>query len=270
MQPQPTRRRARPVLMSTMLMMAALSLALLAVITPLGVAAADEKEESGRDGRRAEATVAPVLVLTVAETPPATDDGAGSDPTTVFVLDEANPPPPECPPGFEPAQPPLNPELGCIASEMAYTTGAGSGSVVVVVENETRHPEPDCPPGWVPAVSPLNEELGCINNTAGAAGASGGGGTEHPGHGCPKGYVQKLLLKQNPDGSLTFSYGCVKSGGLTGPDDLTTGGGQVVVVAQVAAGTDVLQVPPCPEGSARHPGYPELGCIPYGQGPWAP
>ncbi len=264
MQPQPTRRRARPVLMSTMLMMAALTLALLAVAAPLGVAAADEKDEDGPVRRRAEATVAPVVLQVVTETEPETATGGASTASTVFVLDEAIPPP-QCPPGFELAQPPLNPELGCIASDLSYTTGSGSAVVVVVGDGESRHPEPECPPGWVPAVSPLNEELGCINNTA-----SGGGGSQHPGHGCPEGYVQKLLLKQNLDGSLTFSYGCVKDGGLTGPADITTGEGRGFVVAQVATGTDVLQVPPCPDGSARHPAYPEYGCIPYGQGPWTP
>ncbi len=132
--------------------------------------------------------------------------------------------------------------------------------------------------------SPLNEDLGCVNNTlvagvvAGdATGGSlpgsgtGGDGSRHPDHGCPEGYVLKLLLKQNPDGSLTFFYGCVKDGGgvVTGPDDITTGATEPVVAYVSWTGPAVLTVEPCPEGSARHPDYLEYGCIPYGAGPWA-
>src|SRR5688572_9283899 len=39
---------------------------------------------------------------------------------------------------------------------------------------------------------------------------TGDRGTEHPGHSpCPDGYRYELLLKEESDGSLWWSYGCV-------------------------------------------------------------
>ena len=183
------------------------------------------------------------------------------------------------------AEPPLNPELGCIAATEAIAVEAETETATLAGGGDARHPgHDDCPPGWVPARSPLNEDLGCVNNTlvagtvAGDATGGGhvpdlwatGGSQHHPGH-CQEGYVLKLLLKQNPDGSLTFSYGCVKEDGgiVTGPDDIATGSSEPVVAYVAWTGPDILTVPPCPEGSARHPHYPEYGCIPYGSGPWA-
>jgi hypothetical protein len=58
----------------------------------------------------------------------------------------------ECPEGTVPAVPPLNPALGCISDTLTAN---------VVVE---FHPD-DCPDGWVRAEPPLNPELGCLPNT---------------------------------------------------------------------------------------------------------
>jgi hypothetical protein len=57
-----------------------------------------------------------------------------------------------CPEGTVPATPPLNPELGCIPATLTAN---------VVVE---FHPD-TCPEGWVPAEPPLNPDLGCLPNT---------------------------------------------------------------------------------------------------------
>ncbi len=348
MQPHSIPRSIRPPCLRRSLTVFALTLAILALAMPLGASAADEKDDPRRDTPRREET--PEVQVIDAHVAPA-DTGQ-----THFVASDPDPEP-VCPPGFEPAQPPFNPALGCVATDLApaspepdpacpegfgpaepplnpalgcLPTDAASGSggsaggdpgpicpegfvpalpplnpelgciasaeaiavntraepqtATLAGGGDARHPgHDDCPPGWVPALSPLNEDLGCINNTLTAGAVAGdasggvfidsgsGGGTGHPGHGCPEGYVQKLLLKQNPDGSLTFFYGCVKEGGgiVTGPTDISSGASEPVVAYVSWTGPDVLTVPPCLEGSARHPYYPEYGCIPYGSGPWA-
>jgi len=311
----------------------ALTLALLALAMPLGASAADEKDDPRRDTARQEETP-PALVAETRDAPApqdqlqvetshpvcppgfelaqpplnpdlgciATDLAPAPSPDPICpegfepVEPPLNPdlgclpsnggsgsggstaphPEPPCPEGFVRAEPPLNPELGCIAATVATAADVEPETATFVGADQARHPgHGDCPPGWVPAQSPLNEDLGCINNTEAAGAVAGdgtGGGTRHPGHGCQEGYVLKLLLKQNPDGSLTFFYGCVKDGGgiVTGPTDITSGATEPVVAYVAWTGPDVLTVPPCPEGSARHPSYPEYGCIPYGSGPWTP
>lgn len=345
MQPFSKPRPIGPTCIRKSLTVFALTLALLALAIPLGASAADEKDELRRDTPQREETPAAVVVeareapapqdqlqietahpvcppgFELAQPPLNPDLGCvatdlayenpapSPDPEPVCPegfepaeppLNPAlgclasngtggsggssvPPPDPPCPEGFVPALPPLNPELGCIASAVAIAVDDEPETATFVGVDESRHPgHDDCPPGWVPARSPLNEDLGCINNTEAAGVVAGdatggshdpgswatGGSQHHPGH-CQEGYVLKLLLRQNPDGSLTFFYGCVKDGGVTGPDDITSGATEPVVAYVAWTGPDVLTVPPCPEGSARHPYYPEYGCIPYGSGPWA-
>ena len=88
----------------------------------------------------------------------------------------------------------------------------------------------------------------------------GGDGPRHPGHGCQEGYVLKLLLKQNPDGSLTFFYGCVKDGGgiVTGPTDITSGAAEPVVAYVAWTGPDILTVPAVPGRVSTASGLPRV------------
>jgi hypothetical protein len=58
----------------------------------------------------------------------------------------------DCPEGTVKAVPPLNPALGCVPATIA-------ANVVVAF-----HPDA-CPDGWVRAEPPLNPDLGCIPNT---------------------------------------------------------------------------------------------------------
>jgi hypothetical protein len=349
MQPQPTSRSIHSTCIRRSLTVFALTLAVLALAMPLAASAADEKDDPRRDAPRreetpaaevTEATVAPVETVQthfVAADPdpgcppgfspalPPLNPELGCIPTDLDYVAEvpASDPDPTCPEGTAPAVPPLNPALGCLPTNAAAGSGgsdqigpdptcpegwvpavpplnpalgcvAASEAIAVETEpqtatfagsNDARHPgHDDCPPGWVPARSPLNEDLGCVNNTltagivAGDAtgggydpGAWGGDGSHHhPGH-CPEGFVLKLLLKQNPDGSLTFFYGCVKEGGgiVTGPTDFTAGTAEPVVAHVAWTGPAIYTVEACPEGSARHPDYLEYGCIPFGSGPWA-
>jgi hypothetical protein len=66
--------------------------------------------------------------------------------------EESDPNPGDCPEGFVKAVPPLNPALGCIAATIAVKTVG------------ELHPDP-CPDGWVPAEPPLNPDLGCLPDT---------------------------------------------------------------------------------------------------------
>jgi hypothetical protein len=70
--------------------------------------------------------------------------------------EENDPNPGDCPEGTVRATPPLNPALGCIAATIAVETGG------------ELHPEP-CPDGWVEAEPPVNPELGCLPDTLVAA-----------------------------------------------------------------------------------------------------
>lgn len=73
--------------------------------------------------------------------------------TTEGGIEKSDPGTVECPEGTVPAVPPLNPALGCISDTLKAN--------VVVVE---FHPD-ECPDGWVRAEPPLNPELGCLPNT---------------------------------------------------------------------------------------------------------
>ncbi len=61
-------------------------------------------------------------------------------------------PPGECPPGFSPARPPLNPALGCLPDFITLPLPPDFGP-----------PDPgSCPPGFRPARPPINPALGCL------------------------------------------------------------------------------------------------------------
>jgi hypothetical protein len=102
-------------------------------------------------------------------------------------------PPKGCPPGWEQAKHPLNPQLGCLPTEETAATGV-----------EKDDPDPvGCPEGFVRAVPPLNPALGCIAATI----AAKTGGELHPER-CPEGWV-RAEPPLNPD------LGCL-------PDTLTS------------------------------------------------
>jgi hypothetical protein len=96
-------------------------------------------------------------------------------------------PPEGCPPGWEQATHPLNPQLGCLPTHEQADGGF-----------EESDPNPgDCPEGFVRATHPLNPALGCIADTFSANVA----GELHPDH-CPEGWV----LAESP---LNRELGCI-------------------------------------------------------------
>ena len=63
--------------------------------------------------------------------------------------------PGDCPPGFRPATPPLNPALGCLPNNLFLPTGP---------DGVLNIPEGMCPEGWRPVTPPLNPLLVCLPN----------------------------------------------------------------------------------------------------------
>ncbi len=73
--------------------------------------------------------------------------------------------PPECPEGFIPAAPPLNPQLGCIPNTVTSEPSSDespertSDTATLAIP-----PNGECPEGTTQASPPLNPQLGCIPN----------------------------------------------------------------------------------------------------------
>ena len=97
---------------------------------------------------------------------------------------ESRIPPEGCPPGWEKAVSPLNPQLGCLPTE---ETAAGGGEESDPAGTGGTGGGVDCPEGWVKAVPPLNPALGCIPDTIVAK--SGPDFVIDPPVGCPEGTV---------------------------------------------------------------------------------
>ncbi len=147
---------------------------------PLGASAADEKDDPRRDAPQREET--PEVEVVETSTPPA-DTGQ-----THFVAAD---PDPGCPEGFEPALPPLNPDLGCVPTDLGYA-----------IPETGSDPDPTCPEGTAPVLPPVNPALGCLPTHGGDG--SGGSQEADPDPTCPEGWVPAVP-------PLNPALGCVAS-----------------------------------------------------------
>ena len=226
-------RRVRPSLALSVLVAFAFAVLL---VPAIGAGAEERRDRRGN----AEETPEPVILQVATEEPEPVDGFAAetgdSDP-------DPEPDNSSCPEDWvQPAG--VNDDIGCLPGnatggaagggngddEPATRPDAGTATLVLPPKPE-EHPG-HCPEGYSYELLLHQDErgnltwlYGCVwDGTLDPTGpddvATGGGSAEHPGHGCPEGYVQKLLLRQNADGSLTWLYGCVPDGiGPTGPGD---------------------------------------------------
>ncbi len=70
-----------------------------------------------------------------------------------------------CPPGFKQAMHPLNPQLGCLPTNLQANPdqpSQGQKRPVVFQPAQLPGPMPGCPTGFKQAVHPLNPQLGCL------------------------------------------------------------------------------------------------------------
>lgn len=73
---------------------------------------------------------------------------------------------PGCPPGWVPATPPVNPQLGCLPGQMQARPTTRPALIrktqFKAQPKKVQLPPPGCAPGWTQAVHPLNPQLGCL------------------------------------------------------------------------------------------------------------
>ncbi|WP_404789692.1 hypothetical protein [Altericista sp. CCNU0014] len=74
-------------------------------------------------------------------------------------------PPTGCPPGWEQATYPLNPQLGCLPTHIQAKPGQSESQTMMKplkVQGFQEQPPTGCRPGWSQAKHPLNFQLGCL------------------------------------------------------------------------------------------------------------